>query len=116
MHFNEEHMIFSGLIFTITFFYRAILIIVVVFFIAQAGLQILAPLLFEENIQKRSMGKFASNAQGHCWLSHRPLSFWQCIIHKDKYLNGLSDGNNIQQRIANITCAWYLKSLMFYIS
>jgi hypothetical protein len=76
MHFNEDHMIFSGLILTITFFYRVILIIVVVFFISQAGLQILAPLLIEENIQKRFMGKFASNAQGQCWLSHGLFSFW----------------------------------------
>jgi hypothetical protein len=109
-------MIFSGLILTITFFYRAILIIVVVFFIAQAGLQILAPLLFEENIQKRFMGKFASNAQGQCWLSYGLLSFKQCLIHKDNYLSGFYTCNNIQQRIANITWVWYLKSLMLYIS
>jgi hypothetical protein len=69
-------MIFSGLILTITFFYRSILIIVVVFFIAQAGLQILVPLLYEDNTQKRFMVKFASNAQGHSWLTHKPLSFW----------------------------------------
>jgi len=76
MHFNEDHMIFSGLIFTITFFYRVILIIVVVFFIAQAGLQILAPLLFERIYKSGSWDKFASNAQGQCWLTHGLLSFW----------------------------------------
>jgi hypothetical protein len=76
MHFSEKAYYFIRSNFYNNFFYRSILIIVVVFFISQAGLQILAPLLFEENIQKRFMGKFASNAQGQCWLSHGLLSFW----------------------------------------
>jgi hypothetical protein len=51
------------------------LIIEVVFFIAQAGLQILIPLLIEENIQKRFMSKFASYTQGQSWLTHKPFNF-----------------------------------------
>jgi hypothetical protein len=52
-----------------------VLLIVVVFFIAQAGLQILIPLLIEENIQKRFMSKFASYTQGQSWLTHKPFNF-----------------------------------------